>query len=124
LFAFMAQQSGIDARLVRTLGHQWVEVELTNGTYYYDPWCADANNYYNANDGNMTFRNKWFNTIGSFDDNCHPPDPFPISYNEFPYVWATPKYFVATEWHNLGTGFNDTSSPGNSRPDFVPGVLR
>jgi len=104
LFAFMAQQSGIESRLVRTMGHEWVEVELANGTYYYDPWCADANSYYNADDGNMTFRNKWFNTIGSLDDNCHPPAPYPISYVEFPYVWATPKYFAATEWHELGIG--------------------
>jgi hypothetical protein len=106
LFAFMAQESGIDTRLVRTYSHQWTEVELANGSYYYDPWCADTRDYYNATDGNMTFRDKWFNTIGSFEENCHPPDPYPVSYLGFPYVWATPKYAEATGLHILGEGLN------------------
>jgi Transglutaminase-like superfamily len=108
LFAFMAQQSGIDARLVRTYSHQWVEVELPKGSYYYDPWCADANGYYDTNDGNTTFRNRWFNTIGTFEENCRPPDPYPMSYNTFPYFWATPKYMTAYEWHALSEGINVT----------------
>jgi hypothetical protein len=108
LFAFMAQKSGIDSRLVRTYSHQWVEVELPKGSYYYDPWCAHTRDYYNATDGNMTFRDKWSNTIGSFEENCNPPDPYPISYLEFPYVWATPKYIEATGWHTLGEGLNVT----------------
>jgi hypothetical protein len=108
LFAFMAQESGIESHLVRTYSHQWVEVELANGSYYYDPWCADANGYYNATDGNMTFRDKWFNSIGTFEENCRPPDPYPISYTGFPYVWATPKYLAASGWHALGEGLNVT----------------
>jgi hypothetical protein len=54
----------------------------------------------------MTFRDKWFNTIGSFEENCHPPDPYPVSYLGFPYVWATPKYAEATGLHILGEGLN------------------
>lgn len=110
LFAYMAQESGIDAHLVLTPSHQWVEVELAGQSYYYDPWCADSRGYYNATDGNMTFRDKWFNTIGSFEENCKPPDPYPISYTTFPYVWATPKYVGATVWHSLGKGLNNLSN--------------
>ncbi|MGA2120421.1 MAG: transglutaminase domain-containing protein [Methanoregula sp.] len=115
LFAFMAQQSGIDARLVRTYSysHQWVEVELANGSYYYDPWCADNYGYYNATDGNMTFRDKWFNKIGVYEENCPTPGPYPLlmSYDGPPYLWATPKYLAVSGWHALGTAFN-VSLPG------------
>ena len=103
LFAFMAQQSGIESHIVTTNEHQWVEIELPNGSYYYDPWCADTYDYYYASDGNMTFQNKWFNKIGVYMDNCHPPDPYRITYREFPYFWATPKYWEAYNWHALGT---------------------
>jgi hypothetical protein len=99
LFSFMAEQSGIDSRIVRTNTHQWVEVQLDHESYYYDPWCADVHGYYDANDGNMTYQDKWFNRIGYFEDNCHPPDGYLISYNGFPWVWATPKYFMS----RLGT---------------------
>jgi hypothetical protein len=110
LFAYMAQQSGIESHIVMTDTHQWVEIELPNGSYYYDPWCAHIYDYYNATDGNMTFRNKWFNKIGVYEENCRPPEslPYLISYREFPYVWATPKYWVANEWHTLGSALNVT----------------
>ncbi len=112
LFAFMAQESGIDARLIRTYSysHQWVEVELANGSYYYDPWCADTYGYYDATDGNMTFRDKWFNRIGVYEENCPTPGPYPIlkSYDGPPYVWATPKYLAASGWQALGEGLNVT----------------
>nr|WP_320161990.1 transglutaminase domain-containing protein [uncultured Methanoregula sp.] len=108
LFAFMAQESGIESHLVRTSSHQWVEVELANGSYYYDPWCAHVRGYYNALDGNMTFRDKWFNTIGSYEENCNPPDPYPISYTEYPYIMATPKYLEALGWHTLSEELNGT----------------
>jgi hypothetical protein len=98
LFAFMAQQSGIESHIVMTDAHQWVELELPNGSYYYDPWCAHTRDYYNATDGNLTFENKWFNKIGVYEQNCHPPDPSIITYSEFPYIWATPKYWVASQW--------------------------
>jgi len=108
LFAFMARESGIESHLVRTSSHKWVEVELANGSYYYDPWCAHVWGYYNAADGNMTFRNKWFNTIGSYEENCNPPDPYPISYTEYPYFMATPKYLEALGWHTLSRELNGT----------------
>ncbi|MEN6443313.1 MAG: transglutaminase domain-containing protein [Methanoregula sp.] len=95
LFSSMAAQSGIDSRIVRTNSHEWVEVQLNNESYYYDPWCAIVNDYYNATDGNMTYEDKWFNRIGYFEENCHPPDGYLISYDSYPWVWATPKYQLA-----------------------------
>jgi hypothetical protein len=112
LFDFMAQQSGIDSRIVSTDAHQWVEIELPNGSYYYDPWCAHTRDYYNATDVNMTFEDKWFNKIGEYEENCQPPDPYFITYRGFPYVWATPKYWAAYQWQELGTAFN-VMLPGN-----------
>jgi len=110
LFAYMARQSGIDARLVRTYSysHRWVEVGLDNGSYYYDPWCADNFDYYNATDGNMTFQDRWFNRLDVYEENCPTPGPAPAlkSYEEFPYLWATPKYLAAGQWHTLSTAFN------------------
>jgi hypothetical protein len=112
LFAFMARESGIDARLVHTYSysHRWVEVELTNGSYYYDPWCADNFGYYNATDGNMTFRNKWFNRLDMYEANCPTPGPYPSlkTYEGFPYLWATPKYLTANGLHSFGEAFNVT----------------
>ena len=109
LFAYMAKESGIPSQLVNSRSHQWTEVQLSDGSYYYDPWCADANHYYNADDGNMTFRNKWFNRIGSFEENCHPPDPrFPITYNTFPYVFASIKYPLEYTQHTLDIELNQS----------------
>lgn len=108
LFAFMAQESGIPSRLVRTNSHQWVEVELNGTPYYYDPWCADTRGYYNATDGNMTFEDKWFNTIGSYEENCNPPDPYLITYDNFPYLWATPEYLGAGASENMARALNAT----------------
>ena len=50
----------------------------------------------------MTFEDKWFNKIGEYEENCQPPDPYFITYREFPYVWATPKYWAAYQWQELG----------------------
>jgi hypothetical protein len=72
LFSFMAQESGFETRLIRTAwDHQWTEVKIDGEWRYYDPWCAVEHDYYNASDGNLTFKNKWFNKIEYFRDNCH-----------------------------------------------------
>ena len=110
LFSYMAEQSGLDARIVRTNSHQWVEVELNGESYYYDPWCAETHDYYNATDGNMTFRDKWFNRIGNFESSCHHTDEYLITYNGFPYIWATPKYMLATGGYDLSMLMNGTLS--------------
>ena len=70
LFSFMAQHSGIESRTVQSINHQWVEVKM-NGTWmYYDPWCAVEHDYYNATDGNLTFKTKWYNRTENFRQNC------------------------------------------------------
>jgi len=72
LFSYMAQKSGFESRTVKTAwDHQWAEVKINGEWKYYDPWCAVEHGYYNATDGNLTFKNKWFNEIGKFRDNCH-----------------------------------------------------
>ena len=72
LFSYMAQESGFETRLVRTAwDHQWAEVKIDGEWRYYDPWCAVEHGYYNASDGNLTFKNKWYNKIEYFRDNCH-----------------------------------------------------
>jgi hypothetical protein len=72
LFAFMAYKSGIESRTVQTIfDHQWVEVKINGKWKYYDPWCAVEHGYYNATDGNLTFKDKWYNYPSYFRDNCH-----------------------------------------------------
>lgn len=72
LFSYMAKQAGIESRTVQTgFYHQWAEVKINDEWMYYDPWCALEHHYYNPNDGNLTFKSKWFNKIEYFEDNCH-----------------------------------------------------
>jgi hypothetical protein len=72
LFLYMAQKSGFESRTVKTAwDHQWAEVKINGEWRYYDPWCAVEHNFYNATDGNLTFKYKWFNTTENFRDNCH-----------------------------------------------------
>jgi hypothetical protein len=68
LFSFMAQQSGIESRTVSSiLGlHRWVEVKINGEWMYYDPWCA-----YERHKWNLSFKDKWFNKIENYRDNCH-----------------------------------------------------
>jgi hypothetical protein len=95
LFSYMAQKSGFETRLVRTAwDHQWAEVKIDGEWRYYDPWCAVEHGYYNATDGNLTFKYKWFNKIENFRDNCHGgaylnsyvEDPVVTWYNVFPNI--------------------------------------
>lgn len=75
LFSFMANEGGIESRTVESkLDHRWVEVNISGEWMYDDPWCAIARHYYNPEDGNLTFRNKWFNKREYFTENCfYPP---------------------------------------------------
>jgi hypothetical protein len=68
LFSFMAQQSGIESRTVSSyLGdHRWAEVKINGEWMYYDPWCA-----YQRYKWNLSFKDKWFNKIENYRDNCH-----------------------------------------------------
>jgi hypothetical protein len=70
LFSFMARQSGIESRTVQTVGHQWVEVNVSGKWKYYDPWCAVEHDYYDSSDGNLTFKTKWYNDTRYFRQNC------------------------------------------------------
>ena len=66
----MARQSGIESRTVQTVGHQWVEVNVSGKWKYYDPWCAVEHDYYDSSDGNLTFKTKWYNDTRYFRQNC------------------------------------------------------
>jgi hypothetical protein len=68
LFSYMAQRSGIESRTVSSIGgqHRWVEVKINGEWMYYDPWCA-----YDRYKWNETFKEKWFNKIENYRDNCH-----------------------------------------------------
>lgn len=80
LFSYMANEADIESKTVESkLDHRWVEVKIAGEWMYYDPWCAIARHYYNPNDGNLTFRNKWFNKREYYTENCYYP-PFIQSY--------------------------------------------
>jgi hypothetical protein len=68
LFSFMAQQSDIESRTVSSLfgQHRWVEVKINEEWMYYDPWCA-----YERYKWNISYKDKWFNKIENYRDNCH-----------------------------------------------------
>lgn len=68
LFSFMAQQSGIESRTVSSVfgQHRWAEVKINGEWMYYDPWCA-----YDRYRWNSSFKEKWFNKIENYRDNCH-----------------------------------------------------
>jgi hypothetical protein len=92
LFSYMAKESGIKSRTINTVWHQWVEVEIKNETYYYDPWCAGQYQYYNSSDGNFTFNYRWFNKTEHFEENCRPVS-IPCWYNEgLPNIAPTGPY--------------------------------
>lgn len=96
LFAFMAKKSGIESRTVQTIAdHQWVEVRVNAEWKYYDPWCAVEHDYYNVTDGNLTFKEKWYNYRSRFRDNCHGLAYF-NSYNDvFPNPLASLDYSIS-----------------------------
>ena len=73
---------------------------------YYDPWCAREHDYYNPIDGNFTFRNKWFNKIEYFEENCR-SYAYVNFYNDFiPNPIATQTYSFSYLSHNLKKAFN------------------
>lgn len=101
LFSFMAQQSGIESRTVQTFGHQWAEVKINGKWKYYDPWCAIEKRHYNSTDGNLTFKNKWYNYPEYFSDNCN-GWTYVYVYNEFiPNPMATPIYSISYVIHEI-----------------------
>ncbi|MDO9035197.1 MAG: transglutaminase domain-containing protein [Methanoregula sp.] len=101
LFAYMAQQSGIQSRTVQTINHQWVEVKVNGEWKYYDPWCAVEHGYYNLTDGNLTFKSKWYNYPEYFRDNCNGTASF-IFYNEIvPNPLATQVYSISYLIHDI-----------------------
>ena len=65
LFSYMAKESGLRPRLINTAWHQWVEVDIDNETYYYDPWCAGQYDYYNSTDGNFTQSKRFYRSSDS-----------------------------------------------------------
>lgn len=81
LFSYMAKESGLKPRLINTAWHQWVEVDIDNDTYYYDPWCSGQYDFYNSTNGNFTFSYKWFNRTEYFEENCRPIS-IPCWYND------------------------------------------
>jgi transglutaminase-like putative cysteine protease len=101
MFSYMAKRSGIESRTVQTAwDHQWAEVKIDGEWLYYDPWCAVEHGYYNSTDGNLTFKNKWFNKIEYFRDNCH-DKAYLNTYNEYPWVLASIDYSSAYFLHDL-----------------------
>ena len=102
LFSYMARQSGIESRTVQTLSnHQWTEVKINGEWKYYDPWCAIDRGYYNPKDGNLTFRDKWYNYPEYFRDNCH-GTAYINFYNEIiPNPIATPVYSISYAIHEI-----------------------
>ena len=101
MFSYMAKKSGFESRTLFTLwDHQWAEVKINGEWYYYDPWCAVEHGYYNPNDGNLTFKDKWFNRPEYFRDNCH-DKAYLNKYNEFPWDVATIDYTLAYGFHDL-----------------------
>ncbi len=93
LFAYMAQQSKIESRIIRTISdHQWVEVKINGEWYYYDPWYAVQNGYFNRSDGNLSLKYKWFNKPKVFREYCN---PFAVInyYTKYPY-FASIDYII------------------------------
>lgn len=107
LFSYMANQAGIESRTVQTgFYHQWAEVKINGEWMYYDPWCAREHDYYNPIDGNFTFRNKWFNKIEYFEENCR-SYAYVNFYNDFiPNPIATQTYSFSYLSHHLKKTFN------------------
>jgi len=68
LFSYMAQRSGIESRTVSSIlgQHRWVEVKIEGEWMYYDPWCA-----YERYKWNESYKERWFNKIENYRDNCH-----------------------------------------------------
>jgi hypothetical protein len=107
LFSFMANNAGIESRTVQTgIWHQWAEVKINGEWMYYDPWCAGAHDYYNATDGNLTFRSKWFNKIEYFEDKCQSYAYINFYNDVIPNPLATPTYSISYVFHYLKNSVN------------------
>lgn len=107
LFSFMANNAGIKSRTVQAgFWHQWTEVKINGEWMYYDPWCAGAHHYYDSNNGNLTFKDKWFNKIEYFEDNCQ-SYAYVNFYNDvMPNPLATQTYTISYLIHNLKKSIN------------------
>ncbi len=106
LFAYMANNAGIESRTVQTgVWHQWAEVKINGEWMYYDPWCARAHGYYNPNDGNLTYKSKWFNKIEFFEENCHSYAYINFYNDIIPNPVATQTYSYSALFHYVKNAF-------------------
>ncbi|WP_321506085.1 transglutaminase domain-containing protein [uncultured Methanoregula sp.] len=101
LFEHMAQKAGIESRTVQTVNHQWAEVKVNGEWKYYDPWCAIEHGYYNATDGNLTFKSKWYNYPEYFRDNCHGLAYINFYNDIVPNPLATQVYSISYSIHDF-----------------------
>jgi hypothetical protein len=103
LFAYMAQQSGIPSRTITSIsaGHRFAEVNINGEWKYYDPWCAVEHNYYNSMDGDLTFKDKWYNYPEYFRDNCNKLAYINYYDEAIPNLIATPKYSISYAIHEI-----------------------